>query len=349
MITGGAGFIGSAVVRLAVTRGHHVLNVDKLTYAGSTSNVAMVADVPSYEFVQADIADEKRMRELFEAFRPDAVLNLAAETHVDRSIDGPDAFVRTNLVGTYALLHAGLAYWRSLPPAAAAAFRFLHISTDEVYGTLTAEGVFTEDSPLRPNSPYAASKAGSDLLVRSWHQTYGFPCLTTNCSNNYGPYQYPEKLLPVTILSAWHQCSIPVYGEGRNVRDWLFVEDHAEALLTVLATAEPGSVYNIGWGSEVPNIEIVRTVCAILDELRPAPAAYASLIRFVEDRPGHDFRYAVDDTKIRHELGWTPRTSLEEGLQRTVCWYLENESWWRPLIGERYEGKRLGLRAPAAG
>jgi dTDP-glucose 4,6-dehydratase len=345
MITGGAGFIGSAVVRRAVADGHSVVNVDKLTYAANPDNVAAVAASPLYTFEQADIADAAAMARIMAAHDPDAMLHLAAESHVDRSIDGPAAFIETNITGTYVLLEAARAHWRGLSDDRRPAFRFHHVSTDEVYGTLGPEGLFTEETPYRPNSPYSASKAASDHLVRAWGETYGLPVLVTNCSNNYGPFHFPEKLIPVVILNALAGRPIPVYGQGENVRDWLFVEDHAVALLAVLQHGAVGETYNIGGHNEARNIDIVRQICAILDELCPEGAPRERLISFVTDRPGHDFRYAIDATKIGRELGWKPSVTLEEGLRRTVRWYLDNEAWWRALQQRQGVGERLGLKA----
>ena len=344
LVTGGAGFIGSAVVRLAVAQGHGVVNVDKLTYAANPANVAEVADSPLYAFEQADICDTAAMARIFTGHAPDAVLHLAAESHVDRSIDGPAAFIQTNIAGTYTLLEAARAYWRDLPEPRRSAFRFHHVSTDEVYGTLGPTGLFTEQTPYAPNSPYSASKAASDHLVRAWGETYGLPVLVTNCSNNYGPYHFPEKLIPVVILSALAGRPIPVYGRGENVRDWLYVEDHATALLTVLQRGQVGETYNVGGHNEARNIDIVRRICTILDDLRPEGAPHDRLISFVTDRPGHDFRYAIDAGKIGRELGWTPSLTLEEGLSRTVRWYLDNEAWWRALQQRQGVGDRLGLK-----
>ena len=344
LVTGGAGFIGSAVVRRAVADGLSVVNVDKLTYAANIDNVADVAAHPAYAFEQADICDPAAMARLFASHDPDAVMHLAAESHVDRSIDGPAAFIHTNVVGTYTLLEAARTHWRGLPAARAAAFRFHHISTDEVYGTLGATGLFTEETPYAPNSPYSASKASSDHLVRAWHETYGLPVVVTNCSNNYGPYHFPEKLIPVVILNALAGKPVPVYGQGENVRDWLYVEDHATALLTVLQRGAIGETYNIGGNNEARNIDIVRTICGILDELRPADAPRERLITFVTDRPGHDFRYAIDAGKITRTLGWRPSVTLEEGLRRTVQWYLDNEPWWRAVQQRQGVGERLGLK-----
>ena len=343
LVTGGAGFIGSAVVRHAVRAGHSVVNLDALTYAANPENVRPVANSPLYQFEHADIRDRATLDRIFEAHAPDAVMHLAAESHVDRSIDGPGDFVDTNLTGTFNLLEAARAHWvRQGRPEA---FRFHHISTDEVYGSLGPTGQFTEDTPYAPNSPYSASKAASDHLVRSWHETYGLPVLVTNCSNNYGPYHFPEKLIPVVILKALAGEPIPVYGAGENVRDWLYVEDHADALLTVLTRGAVGRTYNIGGENERRNIDLVRTICAILDEKRPKATAYADQITFVTDRPGHDLRYAIDPTRIRTELGWRPSVTVEEGLARTVQWYLDNDAWWRPLQDRQGVGTRLGVKA----
>jgi dTDP-glucose 4,6-dehydratase len=343
LVTGGAGFIGSAVVRHAVRAGHSVVNLDALTYAANLENVQPVANSPLYQFEHADIRDRAALDRIFEAHAPDAVMHLAAESHVDRSIDGPGDFVDTNITGTFNLLEAARAHWvRQGRPEA---FRFHHISTDEVYGSLGQTGQFTEDTPYAPNSPYSASKAASDHLVRSWHETYGLPVLVTNCSNNYGPYHFPEKLIPVVILKALAGAPIPVYGAGENVRDWLYVEDHADALLTVLTRGAVGRTYNIGGENERRNIDLVRTICAILDEKRPKATAYADQITFVTDRPGHDLRYAIDPTRIRTELGWRPSVTVEEGLARTVQWYLDNDAWWRPLQDRQGVGQRLGVKA----
>ncbi|WP_212525623.1 dTDP-glucose 4,6-dehydratase [Actibacterium sp. MT2.3-13A] len=340
LVTGGAGFIGSAVVRLAVARGHQVVNLDALTYAACLDNVASVSDSPLYAFEKADIRDPAALETVFARHRPDAVLHLAAESHVDRSIDAPGAFIETNVTGTYNLLQAARAHW--LREGRPEGFRFHHVSTDEVYGALGPTGQFTEETPYAPNSPYSASKAASDHLVRAWHATYGLPVLVTNCSNNYGPYQFPEKLIPVVILNALAGRPIPVYGRGENVRDWLYVEDHAEALLHVLARGAVGRSYNIGGENEVRNIDLVRTICALLDEMRPADRPYSSLIAHVEDRPGHDARYAIAPARIRDELGWRPSVTLREGLERTLRWYLDNEGWWRALQAREGLGERLG-------
>ncbi len=340
LVTGGAGFIGSAVVRLAVARGHQVVNLDCLTYAANLENVAMVAQSPLYRFEQVDIRDRAALDRVFAAHSPDVVMHLAAESHVDRSIDGPGDFIETNITGTFNLLEAARAYWtRAGKPAT---FRFHHISTDEVFGSLGATGQFTETTPYDPRSPYSASKAASDHLVRAWHETYGLPVVLTNCSNNYGPYHFPEKLIPVVILNALMGKPIPVYGAGENVRDWLFVEDHADALLLVAEKGENGRSYNIGGENERRNIDLVRTICALMDEMHPAGAPHDRLITFVTDRPGHDARYAIDPSRIREELGWRPSVTVEEGLRRTVRWYLDNEAWWRPLLERQGVGQRLG-------
>ena len=341
LVTGGAGFIGSAVVRLAVGRGHHVVNLDALTYAACLDNVASVADSPLYAFEKADIRDRPGLDRIFTTHKPDAVMHLAAESHVDRSIDGPAAFIETNVLGTFNVLDAARSYWEA--QGKPGHFRFHHISTDEVFGSLGPEGQFTEDTPYAPNSPYSASKAGSDHLVRAWHETYGLPVVMTNCSNNYGPYHFPEKLIPVVILKALAGASIPVYGTGENVRDWLYVEDHADALLLVLEKGRLGRSYNIGGENEATNIDLVRTLCSILDELRPGNQPYDQQITFVTDRPGHDLRYAIDPSRMRGELGWRPSVTLEEGLRKTVEWYLENEDWWRALQNRDGVGQRLGV------
>jgi len=341
LVTGGAGFIGSAVVRQAIGAGHQVVNLDALTYAACLDNVASVAQDPGYVFEKADIRDRAALDRILATHAPDAVMHLAAESHVDRSIDAPGTFIDTNVTGTYTLLEAVRAHWtaRGRP----AGFRFHHISTDEVFGSLGPTGLFTEDTPYDPRSPYSASKAASDHLVRAWHETYGLPVVLTNCSNNYGPYHFPEKLIPVTILNALAGRPIPVYGQGLNVRDWLYVEDHAEALLLVVQKGAVGRSYNIGGQNEARNIDLVRMLCAILDDMRPAPHPHADLISFVADRPGHDLRYAIDPGRIRAELGWQPSVTLAQGLARTVAWYLDNEAWWRPLQQRQGVGMRLGV------
>ena len=343
LVTGGAGFIGSAVVRQAVAAGHSVVNVDCLTYAACLENVASVADSPLYAFEQVDIRDADALACVFARHRPDAVMHLAAESHVDRSIDGPGAFIDTNMRGTYELLEAARAYWQA--QGKPEGFRFHHISTDEVFGSLGAKGQFTEETPYDPRSPYSASKAASDHLVRAWYHTYGLPVVLSNCSNNYGPFHFPEKLIPVVILNALAGKPVPVYGRGQNVRDWLYVEDHAEALLLVLQKGAVGRSYNIGGENEATNIDLVHRICAILDSKRPDAAPHARLIEFVTDRPGHDLRYAIDATRIRKELGWRPSVTLDQGLARTVDWYLENEDWWRPLQARQGVGQRLGVKA----
>ena len=345
MVTGGAGFIGSAVCRLFVGElDAAVLNIDKLTYAANLASLRTIENNAHYRFHRAEIADRVQIDELFRSFAPDAVLHLAAESHVDRSIDGPGEFIKTNIEGTYVLLEAALAYWRGLPDEQARRFRFHHVSTDEVFGSLGRDGKFSEESRYRPNSPYAASKAASDHLVRAWHETFGLPVVLSNCSNNYGPYHFPEKLIPLAILKALHGEPIPVYGTGENVRDWLYVEDHARALYAVLTRGRPGESYNIGGDGERSNLEVVTAICRLLDELQPNSPyrPHARLIEFVADRPGHDWRYAMDATKITAELGWRPRESFESGLRHTVAWYLDNRWWWEPIWSGRYRGGRLG-------
>ena len=342
LVTGGAGFIGSAVIRRAIRAGHSVVNLDKLTYAGSLTNVAEVADSTAYAFEKADICDRAAVDAILDRHQPDAIMHLAAESHVDRSIDGPAAFMETNIIGTYTMLEAARAYWTA--QGKPQGFRFHHISTDEVFGSLPADpGVkFTEDTPYDPRSPYSASKASSDHLVRAWAETYGLPVVLTNCSNNYGPYHFPEKLIPVVILKALAGAPIPIYGKGDNIRDWLFVEDHADALLLVVQKGALGRSYNIGGENEATNLELVQKICAILDEKRPGNAPYAGQITFVADRPGHDQRYAIDPTRIREELGWRPSVTLDEGLETTIDWYLAHEGWWRALQDRDGVGVRLG-------
>jgi dTDP-glucose 4,6-dehydratase len=342
LVTGGAGFIGSAVLRRAVAQGHQVVNVDALTYAACLENVASIAQSPLYQFEQVDIRDAAAVEAVVAKHAPDAIMHLAAESHVDRSIDGPGVFIETNVIGTFNMLQSARALWeRQGRPAG---FRFHHISTDEVFGSLPADPSvkFTEDTAYDPRSPYSASKASSDHLVRAWHETYGLPVVLTNCSNNYGPYHFPEKLIPVVILNALAGAPLPIYGDGSNVRDWLYVEDHAEALLTVVTKGAVGRSYNIGGENERSNLELVRTICAILDEKRPGNRPYAEQITYVTDRPGHDARYAIDPSRIREELGWSPSVTVEEGLALTVQWYLDNEDWWRALQSREGVGKRLG-------
>jgi dTDP-glucose 4,6-dehydratase len=347
-VTGGAGFIGSALIRhLIANTDHEVLNFDKLTYAGTLTAVEPVSLSNRYRFVQGDICDTAAVRAAIAAFRPDVITHLAAESHVDRSIDGPDAFIQTNLVGTYTMLAEARAYWLGLDEAARAAFRFHHISTDEVYGSLGEDGLFTEETPYDPRSPYSASKAGSDHLVSAWGHTFGLPVLITNCSNNYGPYHFPEKLIPLMIVKALAGEPLPVYGKGDQVRDWLHVEDHVRALQAVFEQGRPGRTYNVGGNNEKQNLEVVNAVCAILDELRPRAdgQSYAAQISYVADRPGHDKRYAIDASRIAAELGWTPRETFESGIRKTVAWYLDNEAWWRPVVAERAADRRRGLAA----
>lgn len=344
LVTGGAGFIGANFVLKAVRDGLRVINLDKLTYAGNLQTLASVADNPLHVFVQGDIGDRELVSRLLAEHAPDAVVNFAAESHVDRSIDGPAAFIETNVVGTLGLLEATRDYWRNLPQAKGKSFRFLHVSTDEVYGSLGEEGFFTETTPYAPNSPYSASKASSDHLVRAFHHTYGLPVLTTNCSNNYGPYQFPEKLIPLVIQKALAGESLPVYGDGMNVRDWLFVEDHCSAIRRVLEAGRLGETYNVGGNSERANIVVVKTICAILDEVAPLEdgRAHESLITFVRDRPGHDRRYAIDASKLKDELGWTPAHTFEHGIRATVQWYLDNTSWIQGILDGSYKLERLG-------
>ena len=348
LLTGGAGFIGSALVRQLIEHSdHEVLNFDKLTYAGTLTTVENVSNSNRYRFVQGDICDGAAVRAAIEEFRPEIITHLAAESHVDRSIDGPGAFIQTNMVGTFVMLSEARAYWLGLDEQAKAAFRFHHISTDEVYGSLGDEGLFTEETPYDPRSPYSASKAGSDHLVSAWGHTYGLPVLITNCSNNYGPYHFPEKLIPLMIVKALAGETLPVYGKGANVRDWLYVEDHVRALQAVFERGAVGRTYNVGGNNEKKNLEVVETVCTILDRLRPRAdgQSYTSQIGFVADRPGHDARYAIDATRIKDELSWEPQETFETGIEKTVRWYLDNESWWRGIVAERQADQRRGLAA----
>ncbi len=344
LITGGCGFIGSNLVRFCLKAGYRVINLDKLTYACNRSSLVDLEDDPNYKFVHGDICDAELIRGLFGKYRPEAVLHLAAESHVDRSIDSPEEFIQTNIVGTFRLLSVALDYFKSLEGTDKENFRFLHVSTDEVFGSLGPEGYFTESTPYDPRSPYSASKASSDHLVRAFHHTYGLPVLVTNCSNNYGPYQFPEKLIPLVINSAIRGKNLPVYGDGKNVRDWLYVEDHCEAIRLVLEKGKSGEIYNIGGNSEKTNIEIVRTLCNILDELHPREdgISYEKQIAFVPDRPGHDRRYAIDASRIEKALGWKPQNTFSSGIRRTVQWYLENQDWIENVLSGNYRMERLG-------
>jgi len=346
LVTGGAGFIGSAVIRQAISSGYTILNVDKLTYAANLENLNDVTDHPNYSFEQIDICDASSLSKAFETFKPTAIMHLAAESHVDRSIDGPDAFIQTNIIGTFNLLSAARTYFNSLPKEAKTTFRFHHVSTDEVYGDLDVnDPAFEEVTAYDPSSPYSASKAASDHLVRAWGRTYGLPVIITNCSNNYGPFQFPEKLIPVVILKALHEESIPVYGTGSNIRDWLYVDDHAEALLTVLKNGKIGETYNIGGNNERTNLELVQTICDLMDAKTPRQdGSYKELISFVDDRPGHDRRYAINASKLKDELGWGPSVSWNDGFKETINWYLDNEAWWRPLLKAGMFGDRLGTK-----
>lgn len=344
LVTGGAGFIGSALIRLAISRGYSVVNVDTLTYAACLESLASVADNPNYSFEQINILDRMKLEIAFSTHSPDVVMHLAAETHVDHSIDDPKNFIKTNVNGTLNMLEVAREYW--LKKGQPSSFRFHHISTDEVFGSLPNDPalLFKETTPYDPHNPYSASKASSDHLVRAWYETYGLPILLTNCSNNYGPYHFPEKLIPKVILSALAGKPLPVYGDGGNIRDWLYVEDHAVALLLVLEKGTVGRSYNIGGNNEMTNLNLVHSLCAILDRLQPrASGCFVDLITFVADRPGHDKRYAIDTTRIRNELGWSPMVTIDEGLEQTVCWYLDNEDWWRPLLKRCGVGQRLGL------
>jgi len=349
IVTGGAGFIGSAVVRhLVLDMGYEVLNVDALTYAGYLPSLTAVEGKPNYRFLQANICDREAMERAVGEFQPDRIMHLAAESHVDRSITGAADFIQTNIVGTFTLLEAALRFWSGLDDNAKEAFRFLHVSTDEVYGSLGADGLFTEQTPYDPSSPYSASKASSDHLATAWQRTYGLPVVVSNCSNNYGPYHFPEKLIPLTILNALAGERLPVYGKGENVRDWLYVEDHARALDLIAERGRVGETYNVGGRNERRNIDVVRKICTVLDELAPANRPREELIEFVTDRPGHDARYAIDATKLEAELGWRAKENFDTGIEKTVRWYLDNEWWWQPLR-ERYDGQRLGLLKSSKG
>ena len=343
IVTGGAGFIGSALVRhLVLDKGYDVLTIDALTYAGNMASLKAVEGKANHRFLKADIRDAAAMAQAVNSFKPDRIMHLAAESHVDRSITGAAEFITTNVVGTFTLLEAARAFWNGLEGAAKAAFRFLHVSTDEVYGSLGAEGLFEEVTPYDPSSPYSASKAASDHLAKAWHRTYGMPVVVSNCSNNYGPYHFPEKLIPLTILNALAGKELPVYGKGENIRDWLYVEDHARALDLIVEKGRAGETYNVGGRNERQNIEVVRRICQVLDRLRPAAEPREGLIRFVTDRPGHDARYAIDATKLETELGWKAQEDFDSGIEKTVQWYLDNDWWWGPLR-EGYAGERLGL------
>ncbi|MEC9375323.1 MAG: dTDP-glucose 4,6-dehydratase [Pseudomonadota bacterium] len=345
LVTGGLGFIGSAVVRhFASKKEFTILNVDKGTYAGNPASVSTITNNKNYKLFQEDIADGDKIREAFVSFKPDIVLHLAAESHVDRSIDTPENFINTNLVGTYSLLNNAFQYWSALNSDYQQKFKFIHVSTDEVFGSLGKKGKFNENFPYNPSSPYSASKAGSDHLARAWQETYGLPVIVTNCSNNYGPYQFPEKLIPLMILKGLEGKPMPVYGEGKNIRDWLHVDDHVAALEDIIQKGEPGETYNIGGNSEYTNIEVVETICGILDKIRPDHTPHKNLISYVKDRPGHDFRYSMDINKISRELGWKPRISFEIGLENTVKWYLENTLWWQAVLDGSYRLERLGNR-----
>jgi dTDP-glucose 4,6-dehydratase len=348
LVTGGAGFIGSALCRYLVQEiGASVLNIDKLTYAGNTASLREIAQDPRYSFQQVDVCDRQALDAAFAAFLPDTVMHLAAESHVDRSIEGAAAFIETNLVGTFTMLEVARQYVETLPQPARAAFRFLHVSTDEVYGSLGPDGLFSETTAYDPSSPYSASKAGADHLASAWHRTYGLPVIISNCSNNYGPYHFPEKLIPLIILNALHDKPLPVYGAGSNVRDWLHVEDHVRALWLIASKGRPGEKYNVGGRNERRNIDVVRDICAIMDRLRPQGAPHDRLISHVRDRPGHDHRYAIDATRLETELGWKARETFGTGIEKTIRWYLDNEWWWRPLRDKVYAGERLGLNAAA--
>ena len=349
LVTGGAGFIGSAVCRYLIEKTpHQVINVDKLTYAANLNSLASIADDPRYTFIKTDIVDRSAMDAVFEAHSPSAVMHLAAESHVDRSLSGSDEFIQTNIVGTQTLLEAARAYWSKLSEDDRKDFRFLHVSTDEVYGSLGPDGLFSETTPYDPSSPYAASKAAADHLVSAWHRSYGLPAIISNCSNNYGPYHFPEKLIPLMILNALEGKALPVYGDGSNVRDWLFVEDHAAALYTIVTTGLPGQKYNVGGNCERSNLDVVHGICDTLDAMQPAAMPRRELIEFVADRPGHDLRYAIDATKLECELGWRPNVDFEAGLARTIDWYVNNKDWWSPLRKSVYGGERLGLLEPGA-
>jgi dTDP-glucose 4,6-dehydratase len=345
-VTGGAGFIGSELVRYLTNNSDHtVVNIDKLTYAGNLESLSEIESNPRYHFERVDICDQVKIQRLFSEYKPEAVMHLAAESHVDRSIDGPSDFLNTNVIGTYTILEESRTYWNSLGSAEKESFRFLHVSTDEVYGSLGDDGYFSETTAYKPNSPYSASKAASDHFVRAWFHTFGLPILITNCSNNYGPFQFPEKLIPVVILNALQGKKIPVYGKGQNVRDWLYVQDHVKALLKVLESGQPGETYVIGGHNERNNLQVVETICEIMDQVvsEPKVSSHKNLISFVKDRPGHDMRYAIDPSKIKNELGWSPDVTFEEGIRKTVLWYLKNQEWCKNVMSGKYKLERLGL------
>lgn len=344
LVTGGAGFIGSALVRYLIeTIGAEVLTLDNLSYAGNLQSLRNIENSPNHQFQKVDITDRAAVDESFNSFQPEYVMHLAAESHVDRSIEGAAPFIQTNIVGTYVMLEAARTYWQRLDENLKPGFRFLHVSTDEVYGSLREDGLFTEQTPYDPSSPYSSSKAASDHLVTAWHRTYGLPVVISNCSNNYGPYQFPEKLIPLVILNALHGRELPVYGNGANIRDWLHVDDHVKALWTIVTTGIVGEKYNVGGHNEWKNIDVVKKICEVLDQLRPKSQPYSAQIKFVTDRPGHDARYAIDSSKIQRELGWAPEETFESGIVKTIEWYLANEWWWRPVREQRYAGERLGL------
>ena len=347
IVTGGSGFIGTNFIRFMLDNGfaERIINLDKLTYAGNPQNLLKYDNDKRYAFVQGDICDQELVQELFLLHKPDVIINFAAESHVDRSIDGPSDFIRTNISGTYTLLQKSLRYYQSLTKEDQKSFRFHHISTDEVFGSLDNDGIFTEETPYDPSSPYSASKASSDHLVRAWHRTYGLPIIISNCSNNYGPYQFPEKLIPLMILNCLQEKPLPVYGTGENIRDWLFVDDHCDAIHTIIEKGEIGETYNVGGNHEIKNINIVKTICNILDNIRPSEnlKSYQELITFVKDRPGHDFRYAIDSSKLQKKLGWSPKETFETGIRKTIEWYLENITWWQDIQNNTYQQERLGV------
>ena len=347
IVTGGSGFIGTNFIRFMLDNGfaERIINLDKLTYAGNPQNLLKYDNDKRYAFVQGDICDQELVQELFLLHKPDVIINFAAESHVDRSIDGPSDFIRTNISGTYTLLQKSLRYYQSLTKEDQKSFRFHHISTDEVFGSLDNNGIFTEETPYDPSSPYSASKASSDHLVRAWHRTYGLPIIISNCSNNYGPYQFPEKLIPLMILNCLQEKPLPVYGTGENIRDWLFVDDHCDAIHTIIEKGEIGETYNVGGNHEIKNINIVKTICNILDNIRPSEnlKSYQELITFVKDRPGHDFRYAIDSSKLQNKLGWSPKETFETGIRKTIDWYLDNKTWWQDIQNNTYQQERLGV------